>query len=604
MLVNPVALTASLGRGSPICAGDTETPGAALNFHRAVSPTFSGGAARLFSDADMAGTSTSIISALALSLLAACGGGGGSDKAADPGTTPAVPAAAAPAPNPATPAGNQPDPLYASQWHLKNTGQAADAGPAATAGQDVNVEPVWNSCNDNGSCKGEGIAIAVVDRGVEIAHPDLQPNLSNSLAGRVYSLNGAPANGDPTPVQTDRENAHGTAVAGIVAARDNNGLGGRGVAPRATFTGYALLQASTNSNEADAMAFQAKDVAVSNNSWGPADGNGQLSDANSLWRDAIEFGLASGRNGLGTIYVWAAGNGYNSGFKERSTYDGYASYRGVIAVGALNAQGRRSSYSEPGANVWVSAPGGEQCAGGLAILTTDLSGAKGYNTGAGAPELGDADYTRCMNGTSAAVPSVSGVMALMLQANPALGWRDARAVLARSARQTDPADASWKTNGAGRRISDTYGFGAVDAKAAVDAARGWVNLPAQKVFRSPAQAVNLPVPDNAPTGVSSTLTVAGSGVTRIEWVDLVFNAPSHPYSGDLRIVLTSPSGTELVLADTHFCDGRCVPYDGWRFGIAHLLDEAADGTWKISVQDGAADDVGKVDSWQLTVYGH
>lgn len=82
-------------------------------------------------------------------------------------------------------------------------------------------------------------------------------------------------------------------------------------------------------------------------------------------------------------------------------------------------------------------------------------------------------------------------------------------------------------------------------------------------------------------------------------------APLNPdYTGNKRIVLTSPSGTELVLADTHFCDGRCAPYDGWRFGIAHLLDEAADGVWKISVEDGAADDVGNVDSWQLTVYGH
>ena len=557
----------------------------------------------------MPGTSTWIIPALAISLLAACGGGGGgSDNAAAQGATPAAPAAAGPASNADTASGDQPaarpDPLYASQWHLKNTGQAAEAGPAATAGQDLNVEPVWNSCNDNGSCKGEGIAIAVVDRGVEIAHRDLRPNVSTSLAGRVYSVTAAPTTGDPTPAQTDRENAHGTAVAGIVAARDNNGLGGRGVAPRATLTGYALLQASTSSNEADAMGFQAKDVAVSNNSWGPADGTGQLSESNSLWRDAIEFGLATGRNGLGTIYVWAAGNGYTSGFNERSTYDGYASYRGVIAVGALNAQGRRASYSEPGANVWVSAPGGEQCASSLAIITTDLSGAKGYNTGVGATELSDADYTRCMNGTSAAVPSVSGVMALMLQANPALGWRDARAALAQSARQTDPTDASWKTNGAGRRISEVYGFGAVDAKAAVDAARGWVNLPPQKVYRSPTQAVNLPIPDNAPTGVSSTLTVAGSNVAKIEWVDLVFNAASHPYSGDLRIVLTSPSGTELVLADTHFCDSRCAPYNGWRFGIAHLLDEAADGVWKISVKDGAADDVGNFDNWQLTVYGH
>lgn len=547
------------------------------------------------------------MSALALGLLAACGGGGGSAQS-DLSAAPDNAAGAAPAPAAAPPSAAQqaaqPDPLYASQWHLKNTGQTAAVGPAASAGQDLNVEPVWNACGDNGTCKAEGVTIAVVDRGVEIAHRDLQPNVSTSLSGRVYSLTGAPANGDPTPAQGDRENAHGTAVAGIAAARDNNGLGGRGAAPRASLLGYALLQASTSSNEADAMSFQARDVAVSNNSWGPADGNGQLSDSNSLWRDGIEFGLANGRNGLGTIYVWAAGNGYNSGFNERSTYDGYASYRGVIAVGAFNAQGRRASYSEPGANVWVSAPGGEQCANSLAIVTTDLSGAKGYNTGASASELSDADYTRCMNGTSAAVPSVSGVMALMLQANPALGWRDARGALAQAARQIDPADASWKTNGAGRRISDTYGFGAVDAKAAVDAARSWIKLPQQRVFRSALQPVNLPVPDNSPSGVASTLTVSGSGIAKIEWVDLVFNAAGHTYSGDLRIVLTSPSGTSLVLADTHFCDGACVPYNGWRFGIAHLLDEAADGVWKISVNDGAADDVGNVDSWQLTVYGH
>lgn len=555
----------------------------------------------------MAGHTTHFISALALGLLAACGGGGGSAQA-DLSAAPDNAAGAAPAPATSPPSAAQqaaqPDPLYASQWHLKNTGQTAAVGSAASAGQDLNVEPVWNACGDNGACKAEGVTIAVVDRGVEIAHRDLQPNVSTALSGRVYSLTGSPATGDPTPAQGDRANAHGTAVAGIAAARDNNGLGGRGAAPRASLLGYALLQASTNSNEADAMSFQARDVAVSNNSWGPADGNGQLSDSNSLWRDGIEFGLANGRNGLGTIYVWAAGNGYNSGFNERSTYDGYASYRGVIAVGAFNAQGRRASYSEPGANVWVSAPGGEQCANSLAIVTTDLSGAKGYNTGASPSELSDADYTRCMNGTSAAVPSVSGVMALMLQANPALGWRDARGALAQAARQIDPTDASWKTNGAGRRISDTYGFGAVDAKAAVDAARSWVKLPQQRVFRSALQPVNLPVPDNSPSGVASTLTVSGSGIAKIEWVDLVFNAAGHSYSGDLRVVLTSPSGTSLVLADTHFCDGACVPYNGWRFGIAHLLDEAADGVWKISVNDGAADDVGNVDSWQLTVYSH
>jgi kexin len=543
-------------------------------------------------------------------LLAGCGGGGGNDtRAADPAASPApstgASSPAAPA-NPGSQAAAQtgPDPLYGQQWHLKNTGQRSSGGAVATPGEDLNVEPVWSSCGDSAACRGEGVTIAVVDRSVEIRHQDLAQNSSTTLASRVYSQTSAPANGDPTPRQTDPDNAHGTAVAGIAAARDNNGVGGRGVASRASLVGYALLQASTSSNEADAMTFQAPGIAVSNNSWGPPDGTGLLTDPTSLWRDAVDFGLANGRGGLGTIYVWAAGNGYGSATRDLSTYDGYASYRGVIAVGAVTAQGGQPSYSEPGANVWISAPGGLPCGVNLAITTTDLSGAGGLNTGAEAGELADTSYTQCMDGTSAAVPSVSGVAALVLQASPGLGWRDVRGVLAQSARRNDPSNPSWKTNGAGRWFSDVYGFGMADAAAAVKLARGWTRLPAQARFNSPVQTVNQAIPDNNPTGVASRLTVAGSGIGRIEWVDLSFNASDHPYSGDLRIVLTSPSGTEQVLAEQNSCSGRCTPYSNWRFGIAHYLDEPADGVWKISVQDLDAVDTGTFASWQLTLYGH
>lgn len=552
------------------------------------------------------------LAALGLCLMiAACGGGGGSDtRAADPVASapppmPGVATPAAPEPTEAPPPAGQtgPDPLYSQQWHLKNSGQRASGGAAATPGEDLDVEPVWGNCGDTATCRGEGVTIAVVDRSVEIRHEDLRQNKSTTLSGRVYSQTGAPVNRDPTPLQTDPDNAHGTAVAGIAAARDNNGAGGRGVAPRASLVSYGLLQASTSSNEADAMTFQATGIAVSNNSWGPPDGTGLLNDSTSLWRDAIDFGLANGRGGLGTVYVWAAGNGYDSGTRDLSSYDGYASYRGVIAVGAVTAQGRQPSYSEAGANVWISAPGGEPC-GALAITTTDLPDAAGFNTGGEAGELTGTSYTQCMDGTSAAVPSVSGVAALVLQANPGLGWRDVRGVLAQSARRNDPSNASWKTNGAGRWFSDVYGFGMADAAAAVTLARSWTRLPAQARFSSPAQAVSQAIPDNNPTGVTSTLTVAGSGIRRIEWVDLSLTAADHPYSGDLRIVLTSPGGTEQVLAEQHSCSARCTPYKSWRFGIAHYLDEPADGVWKISVQDLAAVDTGTFGSWQLTLYGH
>ena len=546
-------------------------------------------------------------------MLAACGGGSGSDsRAVDPaaGTPTPAPAAMTPA---STPAPTQeasavtqsgPDPLYSQQWHLKNTGQRSGGGAVATAGEDLNVEPVWDSCGDNGACRGEGVTIAVVDRGVEIRHQDLQQNRSATLSGRVYSQTGAPANGDPTPTQTDPDNAHGTAVAGIAVARDNNATGGRGVAPRASLVGYALLQASTSSNEADAMTFQAPAIAVSNNSWGPPDGTGLLTESNSLWREGVDVGLATGRGGLGTIYVWAAGNGYGSRTRDLSSYDGYASYRGVIAVGAVTAQGKQPSYSEPGANVWISAPGGEPCGTDLAIITTDLSDAGGFNTGGEAGELANTSYTQCMDGTSAAVPSVAGVAALVLQANPSLGWRDLRGVLAQSARRNDPSNASWKTNSAGRWFSDAYGFGMADAAAALSLARTWTRLPSQVRFSNPVQEVNQAIPDNNPTGVASTVTVAGSGIRRIEWVDLTFSAANHTYSGDLRIVLTSPGGTEQVLAEQHSCSGRCMPFNSWRFGVAHYLDEPADGVWKISVQDLAAVDTGNFQSWQLTLYGH
>lgn len=530
----------------------------------------------------------SLLPVLCVLGMTACGGGGSGE------------------PNTAVASSNSEtvDPLFARQWHLKNSGQVATNGAVATLGMDINVEPVWAACGAGGSCKGEGVTIAVVDTGIEIAHGDLQSNISTALNHRLYFTLNNPASGNPTAAVADGDNAHGTQVAGIIASRDNNGLGGRGVAPRASLVGYNLMQANTTSNKVDAMTYQAASIAVSNNSWGPPDGTGQLSDSSSLWRDAIDHGLANGRGGRGTIYVWPAGNGHSLNGGEWSNADGYANYRGVIAVGALNAQGTRAFYSEPGANVWISAPGGESCATSHAITTTDLSASGGDNPGGSAHEVSDGDYTQCATGTSFATPAISGVAALMVQANPALGWRDVRAILARTARQNDASNPQWAINAAGRRVHHAYGFGMVDAAAAVNAARGWTNLAAQHTHQSAVQPVNLPVPDNNSTGVSSNITISNSGISKIEWVDITFSAGNHAYAADLQLVLIAPSGTQSTLAEPHGCQRPCTPYDGWRFGVARHLDEPADGVWRLVVKDLQAQDSGTFQSWQITVYGH
>lgn len=78
-------------------------------------------------------------------------------------------------------------------------------------------------------------------------------------------------------------------------------------------------------------------------------------------------------------------------------------------------------------------------------------------------------------GTSYACPVVSGVVALMLEANPELGWRDVQGIFASTSQKTDSTDESWTTNAAGFNHSYKYGFGLVDAYAAVTKGETWKN---------------------------------------------------------------------------------------------------------------------------------
>ncbi len=468
------------------------------------------------------------------------------------------------------------DPLYFKQWHLKNTIQT---------GEDINIEPLWNRCTDD-SCKGEGVRIAVVDNGLEITHEDLATNIVADKSYNYTNFSTTPAFGD-----------HGTSVAGIIAARDNS-VGVVGVASRAELVGYDLLKAPTNLNEIDAMTRDVIQNHVSNNSWGPADNTATLVDSSTIWRTAIDTGHTTGRNGLGTIYVWAAGNGHES--DEDSNYDGYANYRGVIATGAVTYLGQRAYYSEQGANLLISAPGGEGCSG---VVTSDLTGSEGYNTALTPWDDLNKNYTNCFAGTSAATPIVSGVVALILQANPNLGWRDVHVILARSARHNDPTNPDWQTNSAGLSINHNYGFGVVDAEAAVLLAENWVNLEEEQIHSTNIEMVNQAIGDNNGTSVTSTLNVASSGIHNIEFIEIYFSAQDHPHSGDLEITLVNQStGTSSRLANTHTCND-CVPYSKWRFGSTRHLGEAADGNWQLIIEDKAPNNTGTFQSWQLIFYG-
>ena len=471
------------------------------------------------------------------------------------------------------------DPLYGCQWHLNNDDQFRNS-----AGQDIRAEEVWPTYT------GDGINVAVVDDGMHSGHEDLTDNVDTSLNHNY--------NSNDTDIY-DYFEWHGTAVAGLIAAKDNS-LGVRGVAPEATLYGYNYLEAAGDANRADAMTRNASVTAVSNNSWGPRD-YGEPNPISSTWEMAVADGVTNGYGGKGVFYVWSAGNGGED--DDDSNLDEIANYYAVTPVCAVGHDDKRSDYSEPGANLWICGPSSSGRVGQPGIATTDNGNR----------------YWGRFGGTSAAAPVVSGVAALVREANTALTWRDVKLILAASARQNDPDNTGWE-QGALKYRSTTdrynfnheYGFGMVDAKAAVDLAAGWTNAPGFREMTVESGSINLSVPDaalntdgtSAPRQVSTKLT-AGSFVEFVEFVEVNTHF-SHTSFRDLTVKLISPSGAESILT-THADLGERVSLrSAFRFGTARHLGENPSGEWTLQITDhkrqsGRAE---SLRSWGLTFYGH
>ena len=459
------------------------------------------------------------------------------------------------------------DPLFSDQWHLKNTGQSG-----AKAGEDINVMPAWDQ-----GFTGQGVVIGIVDDGLQYEHPDLSPNYRKDLS---YDFNSGDS--DPAPSYYDK---HGTSAAGVAAARDNDTCG-VGSAYRAGLAGLRLIAfENTDADEAEALSYQYENIHIYSNSWGPDDDAMRLEGPGPLALEVLEDGIRNGRGGLGSIYIWAAGNGLSRG--DNINYDGYANSRFTIAVGAVDHKGIQASYSEPGAAMLVTAPSDSGYAGG--ITTTDLLGSQGYDSG---------DCRDDFGGTSASAPLAAGVAALMLEANPNLSWRDVQHILVKTAVRNDPGDEDWILNGGGLYVNHKYGFGRIDAAAATAMAASWQGTPDASAVSYGPEIVSQSVPDNDTDGVASSIIVDQN--LRLEHVEAVFSA-EHSDRGHLQVILTSPSGTQSVLAEPH--RDKDTDYDAWKFMSVHHWDEVSQGEWVLTVSDLTDGTEGVYDSWELILHG-
>ncbi len=295
-----------------------------------------------------------------------------------------------------------------------------------------------------------------------------------------------------------------------------------------------------------------------------------------------------------------------------------ANYYAVTAVCAVNDKDTRTVYSEKGANLWVCAPSKdgseEEVKDHRGIVTTENSDR----------------YRSDFSGTSASAPIVSGVAALLRQASPDLTWRDLKLILAGSARKNDAENSGWA---AGARkygassaedryhFNHDYGFGMVDAGAALDLARGWTSVPPLvSDTAESAEAVTIPAPSGSTLHTVTTTLTLNTAMRFTEFVEINTDF-DHGSFRDMEIELISPSGAVSQLTvpfNTRYYtdiytrpDGTTydVPYfvrlDGeFRFGSARHLGEDPNGQWTLRLTDHFPIYGGTLSSWSIKVYGH
>lgn len=294
------------------------------------------------------------------------------------------------------------DTFYGSQWSLENTGTNTSSW-GGTADSDMDVDLAWTI-----STGSPTVRIAILDEGVDLVHPDLTGNLVAGYDATNGGSNGAPSGDD----------AHGTACAGMVAAVANNSLGIAGIAYSCKIVPVRIAYSDANGDwvttyswlsNAINWAWQTGNADVLSNSWGGG-------SSSSLINSAISAAISSGRGGLGSPVLFAAGN-------DDSAVSYPATNSDVISVAAMSmCEQRKSTTSCDGETWWGSnfGTGLDVAAPGVKIYTTDISGSSGYASG---------NYISNFNGTSSACPNTAGVMALILSFSPNLTQTQARAVL-------------------------------------------------------------------------------------------------------------------------------------------------------------------------------
>ena len=339
---------------------------------------------------------------------------------------------------------NSDDPLYGLQWGHANTGQYGGVPQS-----DADVQSAWTLTMGSSS-----IEIAVLDDGVELAHPDLAANIVSG-----FDATGQGNGGDATTTF----NYHGTEVLGVANAVADNMLGGSGVAPGCKSHSIRVFYAIDDFTVISQTSWFVAGFAYARDNADVAVCSWQLFNQSATLNNAIAGAVFNGRGGLGLPIFFSAGN-------DGLPYVNYPANLGfVFSIAATNYCDERkrglddwNGLSCDGDDLWSSQYGAELdfAAPGINMVTTDMTGGLGLDAG---------DYRTNFFGTSAAAPFAAGVAALVLSANPFLGVSQVYDVLAFSADRVGNVSYTYNNYS---HFNEEMGYGRVNAYRAVLMALG------------------------------------------------------------------------------------------------------------------------------------